>query len=173
MSPDNLRVLRSEQSTGNLPGLRELPSQKNHLRHVSLLVAGKHDSGFLVKRWGNASSTEGTPEPLWSASASVEKDRRAKAVAMKRKSSVRGFEVQTADESGFWADEESYESDSVKEEDRPLEEHVRIFTSASRANRRNSPERFRRRTSRPPHSLLGGKTKGKGKERSSSQLEPG
>lgn len=74
---------------------------------------------------GNASSTEGTPEPLWSASASVEKDRRAKAVAMKRKSSVRGFEVQTADESGFWADEESYESDSVKEEDRPLEEHVR------------------------------------------------
>lgn len=34
MSPGNLRVLRSEQSSGNL---RELASQKNHLQHVSPL----------------------------------------------------------------------------------------------------------------------------------------
>ncbi|KAI6032828.1 Alpha/Beta hydrolase protein [Pisolithus orientalis] len=135
MSPDNLRVLRSEQSTGNLPGLRELASQKNHLRHVSPLsmVGGKRDSGSLAKRrglkrgksWrdalmdlaGNASSTEGMSEPLWSASESAEKDGHATAVAMKRKSSVRSFEVRTADETTRVI--------PVKEEDRPLEERVR------------------------------------------------
>jgi hypothetical protein len=38
MSPDNLRVLRSEQSSGNLPGLRELAAQKDHLKHVVCLI---------------------------------------------------------------------------------------------------------------------------------------
>ncbi|KAM6502030.1 Alpha/Beta hydrolase fold [Amanita muscaria] len=37
MSDENLRVLRSEQSTGNLPGLAELVMQKDHLQHVSPL----------------------------------------------------------------------------------------------------------------------------------------
>ncbi|EIW82765.1 alpha beta-hydrolase [Coniophora puteana RWD-64-598 SS2] len=37
MSPAHLAVLRSEQSSGNLPGLRELASQKDHLQHVSPL----------------------------------------------------------------------------------------------------------------------------------------
>ena len=34
MTPANLRVLRSEQSSGFLPGLRELAEQKDHLKHV-------------------------------------------------------------------------------------------------------------------------------------------
>lgn len=34
MSDENLRVLRSEQSTGNLPGLAELAMQKDHLQHI-------------------------------------------------------------------------------------------------------------------------------------------
>lgn len=34
MSAENLRVLRSEQSSGNLPGLKELAEQKDHLKHV-------------------------------------------------------------------------------------------------------------------------------------------
>ncbi|KAI6045954.1 Alpha/Beta hydrolase protein [Pisolithus marmoratus] len=148
MSPDNLRVLRSEQSTGNLPGLRELASQKNHLQHVSPLsmVGENRSSGFLAKRrglkrgksWkdalmdlaGNASSTEGTPEPMWSAPALAEKDRRGAAVAMKRKSSTRSFEVRTADEE-FWPDEESDSRDLVREEDRPLEERVRYVYTES------------------------------------------
>ncbi|KAI6121390.1 Alpha/Beta hydrolase protein [Pisolithus thermaeus] len=158
MSPDNLRVLRSEQSTGNLPGLRELASQKNHLQHVSPLsmIERKHSGGSQAKRRGlkrgrswkdalmdlaaNASPTEGTSAPLWSASASAEKDRRAAAVAMKRKSSVRSFEVRTADESEFWADEESDECDSVKEEDRPLEERVRYVYKESPQQERDSAE---------------------------------
>lgn len=34
MTEDNLRVLRAEQSSGNLPGLRELADQKDHLKHI-------------------------------------------------------------------------------------------------------------------------------------------
>ena len=34
MTADNLRVLRSEQSSGNLPGLKELAEQKDHLKHI-------------------------------------------------------------------------------------------------------------------------------------------
>lgn len=34
MREDHLKVLRSEQSSGNLPGLRELAAQKDHLQHV-------------------------------------------------------------------------------------------------------------------------------------------
>jgi len=34
MSADNLRVLRSEQSSGNMPGLKEVAELKDHLKHV-------------------------------------------------------------------------------------------------------------------------------------------
>jgi hypothetical protein len=34
MSPANLKVLQSEQSSGNLPGLNELAAQKDHLQHI-------------------------------------------------------------------------------------------------------------------------------------------
>lgn len=34
MSTNNLRVLQSEQSSGNIPGLKELAEQKDHLKHV-------------------------------------------------------------------------------------------------------------------------------------------
>ena len=34
MSPANLKVLQSEQSSGNLPGLSELVAQKDHLQHI-------------------------------------------------------------------------------------------------------------------------------------------
>lgn len=37
MSAAHLRVLRSEQSSGNLPGLKELAAQKDHFQHVSPL----------------------------------------------------------------------------------------------------------------------------------------
>ncbi|KAJ6625455.1 hormone-sensitive lipase [Mycena sp. CBHHK59/15] len=34
MTPDNLRVLRTEESSGSLPGLKELAAQKDHLKHI-------------------------------------------------------------------------------------------------------------------------------------------
>jgi hypothetical protein len=33
MTPDNLRVLRTEESSG-MPGLKELAAQKDHLKHI-------------------------------------------------------------------------------------------------------------------------------------------
>lgn len=56
MSPANLRVLRSEQSSGNLPGLKELAMQKDHLGHVSPLSMvgdkrpGRHGKSKLKRR---------------------------------------------------------------------------------------------------------------------------
>ncbi|KAG6870088.1 hypothetical protein C0992_001055, partial [Termitomyces sp. T32_za158] len=35
MSPANLRVLQSEQSSGNLPGINDLAAQKDHLQHIA------------------------------------------------------------------------------------------------------------------------------------------
>lgn len=46
MSGDNLRVLRSEQSSGNIPGLKELADQKDHLKHVV-----RFNCHFLCQRW--------------------------------------------------------------------------------------------------------------------------
>ncbi|KAJ7072154.1 Alpha/Beta hydrolase protein [Mycena amicta] len=37
MTPDNLRVLRTEESSGGLPGIKELAAQKDHLNHISPL----------------------------------------------------------------------------------------------------------------------------------------
>jgi len=45
MSADSLRVLRSEQSSGNLPGLREVAELKDHLKHV---VSHAHFCAFHV-----------------------------------------------------------------------------------------------------------------------------
>lgn len=37
MTPDNLRVLQTEERDGSFPGLKELAAQKDHLKHVSPL----------------------------------------------------------------------------------------------------------------------------------------
>jgi hypothetical protein len=52
MTVDNLRVLRSEQSSGNLPGLKELAEQKDHLKHISPLsmVRDKKPGSKRIKR---------------------------------------------------------------------------------------------------------------------------
>ncbi|KAJ7266973.1 hypothetical protein B0H12DRAFT_1320941 [Mycena haematopus] len=46
MTPDNLRVLRTEESAGSFPGLKELAAQKDHLKHVSpLSMVGEKSPG--------------------------------------------------------------------------------------------------------------------------------
>lgn len=162
MSPDNLRVLRSEQSTGNLPGLHELASQKDHLQHVSPLsmVGGKRSSGSFGKRrglrrgksWKDALMDLAGNSPAMSANeemedapllkASAEKDRLGTAAAMKRKSSVKSFEVRvhgSHDESDLWADEGSNGRDVVREEDRPLEDRVRYVYTDKETTKPLSP----------------------------------
>ncbi|KAF9219625.1 alpha/beta-hydrolase [Gyrodon lividus] len=135
MSPENLRVLRSEQSSGNLPGLRELASQKNHLQHVSpLSMVGdpRMQSRRRLKRrksWKDAlrdlagrSEEMPTLPPI---------QQHHSAIGMKRKSSVKSLTVPGGyDDNGFWADSESegddVESEPVREEDLPLEDRVRF-----------------------------------------------
>ncbi|TFK26526.1 alpha/beta-hydrolase [Coprinopsis marcescibilis] len=50
MTPANLRVLRSEQSSGYLPGLRELAEQKDHLKHVSPLSMVRDSKPFSQRK---------------------------------------------------------------------------------------------------------------------------
>jgi hypothetical protein len=73
MSPENLQVLRSEQSSGNLPGLRELARQKDHLQHVSPLSMVTNDRTNLrrdkpshlrrKRSWRDALRGLTSPEP--------------------------------------------------------------------------------------------------------------
>lgn len=129
MSPDNLRVLRTEQSTGDLPGMRELVSQKNHLKHVSpLSMVGDHRGG--TKRLKRHRSWKDTLQGLVGRSDDVSPKRQLK--DLKRKSSVRSFEV-PHDDHESWADSESEEGESnlVREEDRPIEERVRFWNQAA------------------------------------------
>ncbi|KAF9231934.1 Alpha/Beta hydrolase protein [Melanogaster broomeanus] len=135
MSPDNLRVLRSEESSGNLPGMRELASQKNHLQHVSpLSMVGEHrtPSRRHLRRHKSWKDTlrdlAGRTED---AHALRPIQQHHSVLAMKRKSSVKSFNVPGGyDDSGFWADSESEEEDAepkpVREEDRPIEDRVRV-----------------------------------------------
>ncbi|EAU91714.1 hormone-sensitive lipase [Coprinopsis cinerea okayama7 len=50
MSPENLRVLRSEQSSGDLPGLRELAEQKDHLKNTSPLSMVRESKPFNQRK---------------------------------------------------------------------------------------------------------------------------
>ncbi|KAG1862883.1 Alpha/Beta hydrolase protein [Suillus tomentosus] len=142
MSPENLQVLRSEQSSGNLPGIHELASQKDHLQHVSpLSMVGdrKHGSGrrklHRRRSWKDAlldftgvdaDAVRSKPVPA----------RHHSTLGMKKKSSVVSFGTRAGrdsarsnplrhDDSGFWAGSESDEDEPVREEDRALEDRVR------------------------------------------------
>ncbi|KAH7912001.1 Alpha/Beta hydrolase protein [Hygrophoropsis aurantiaca] len=145
MSPENLRVLRSEQSSGNLPGLRELASQKDHLQHVSPLsmVGDRHRKGSkrrLKRRtsWrdalrdlaGDVDESQPVLPPMRQhhSSTSVKRALSLKSVGLARERAR--TQPSSHDDSGFWADSESddeYQSSKhVKEEDLPLEDRVRF-----------------------------------------------
>ena len=131
MSPDNLQVLRTEQSTGDLPGMRELALQKNHLQHVSpLSMVGDHR--VRTKRLKRHKSWKDALQDLVGRSEDLP-SKRHHHVDMKRKSSMKSFEV-PHDEHESWADSESEEGESkpVREEDRSIEERVRfVYQDAS------------------------------------------
>ena len=131
MTPDNLRVLRTEQSTGDLPGMRELALQKNHLQHVSpLSMVGDHRA--RTKRLKRHKSWKDALQDLVGRSEDLP-SKRHHHMDMKRKSSVKSFEV-PHDENESWADSESEEGESkpVREEDRSIEERVRyVYQDAS------------------------------------------
>jgi hypothetical protein len=144
MSPANLRVLRSEQSTGNLPGLRELAAQKDHLQHVSPLsmVGDKRSSASRGKRLRRKTSWRDT---LRGFTSGTDKEGESPALQTRHSSHVvrshssirtlvaprRGQsnpQTPVSEDMGDLADAESDEDedfDQWREEDRPIQARVR------------------------------------------------
>jgi len=144
MSPDHLRVLRSEQSSGNLPGLKELAAQKDHLKHVSPLsmVGDKRPGMSRGKRLKRRTSWKDTIRGLTSGNEKGEADvspalrtRRSMSIikSPSTRSSVSGRRERSltstpVDDKGALADAESSDEedfDQWKEEDRPIQARVR------------------------------------------------
>lgn len=111
MSADHLRILRAEQSSNNIPGMREFAEQKDHLHHVSPLSMVpdrrpkkrvKRRSSWKEKLRGFASGGEESTRPP----------------------APKIFRTNTDD--GILADAESDEDfEGYKEEDKPIEARVK------------------------------------------------
>ncbi|GLB37599.1 putative hormone-sensitive lipase [Lyophyllum shimeji] len=134
MSSDNLKVLQSEESSGNLPGLSELAAQKDHLQHISPLSMVK-DNKYVSQRskrlkrngsWKDAirGFTGGGENGKLASSRSI-----LKSPSRHGKVSRSGQGDQT-DGEGDLADAESDEAEDEdynhrKEEDRPIRARIR------------------------------------------------
>ncbi|KAG6833525.1 hypothetical protein H0H87_005176 [Tephrocybe sp. NHM501043] len=134
MSPAHLRVLQSEQSSGNLPGLNDLAAQKDHLQHISPLSMVK-DNKFSSKRprhmkrtrsWKDA--IRGLTSPSAKGTKHLSKHTPSVLTASKRKVSF-STEPDQTDGEGELADAESEEDQDdphvEKEENRPIRDRVR------------------------------------------------
>lgn len=142
MTKDNLRTLRSEHSSGYLPGLREIAAQKDHLQHVSpLSMVGdkKHlrRKGLRRKQsWKDTlRSLAGSDKEnnLPNATGSVALKPRKSTSALKspatRPLARRRHSALTIEDRGTLADAESEDDEEyyqrLREEDRPIEARVR------------------------------------------------
>ena len=162
MSPANLHVLRSEQSSGNLPGIKELAMQKDHLGHVSPLsmVGDKRPSRHGKNKLKRQSSWRDTIRGLTNSGEEDKEVPRLKSrhTAMEQTTSMPGSSSRIligrrerartlpyAEDGGVLADAESddqepSESDfkHLREEDRPIQARVRhIYPQTSPQS--NSP----------------------------------
>jgi hypothetical protein len=162
MSPANLRVLRSEQSSGNLPGIKELAIQKDHLGHVSPLsmVGDKRPSRHGKNKLKRQSSWRDTIRGLTNSGEEDKEVLRLKSrhTAMEQTTSMPGSSSRIligrrerartlpyVEDGGALADAESddqepSESDfkHLREEDRPIQARVRhVYPQTSTQS--NSP----------------------------------
>ncbi|KAF9568032.1 alpha/beta-hydrolase [Agrocybe pediades] len=130
MSGDNLRVLRSEQSSGNIPGLREVAELKDHLKHVSPLSMVRDKPKPTRKRMKRRSSWKDTLKGYVSGgdNKSEEVHRMPSSTSsLKVPSKSAPGRTQTEPEEGSLADGESDEDENfwgVREEDRPISARV-------------------------------------------------
>lgn len=134
MTPENLRVLQSEQSAGHLPGLAE---QKDHFKHVSpLSMVGDRKPLRRRRSWRDALRTltsSADERPTICSRSSTPALKSAKVAtpklsgAQSQPASVNGYRV---DESDNMADEESdadqADMNAVPEEDKPIRARVRF-----------------------------------------------
>ncbi|PFH53820.1 hypothetical protein AMATHDRAFT_54355 [Amanita thiersii Skay4041] len=144
MSKENLRVLRTEQSSGNLPGLEELAMQKNHLQHISPLsmVSDKRSSHSRSKHLKRRTSWKDTLRALTSSLEKGTETETPSAPSLRTRhttgllksssnndSSSRRrntLSLCPTDENGILADAESEDEgfQQWKEEDRPIQARV-------------------------------------------------
>ncbi|KAJ6500138.1 Alpha/Beta hydrolase protein [Mycena vitilis] len=143
MTPDNLAVLRTEESSGSLPGLKELAAQKDHLKHISPLsmVGDKRPGVPRRKPLKRQTSWKDTIRGLTSGGEDEESRasgprKRRSSSAMKTPSSRRSTFLEprhrpnsldggeTADASESEQDEPE-DFDKYREEDRPIQARVR------------------------------------------------
>ncbi|KAI0790793.1 Alpha/Beta hydrolase protein [Abortiporus biennis] len=128
MSPANLRVLQSEQSSGNLPGLAE---QKDHFGHISpLSMIGDRKTLHRRRSWKDTFRNFAAP-----LDESPSAHHRSPRILSKHPKSVKegspprphSSSSQNGDEAGTMADEEDgADLSALPEEDMPLEARVRF-----------------------------------------------
>ncbi|KAJ7091212.1 Alpha/Beta hydrolase protein [Mycena epipterygia] len=152
MTPDNLRVLRTEESSGSLPGLKELAAQKDHLKHISPLsmVGDKRPRVPRRKPLRRQTSWKDTIRGLTSGG---EKDDDPSTPAPRKRSSSSALKTPSSRRSTFLeprqrpqslnglpeleietdSELEEQDFDQYREEDRPLQARVRYVYPDSSA----------------------------------------
>ncbi|KAJ7076323.1 Alpha/Beta hydrolase protein [Mycena belliarum] len=142
MTPDNLRVMRTEESSGNLPGLKELTAQKDHLKHISPLsmVGDKRATVPRRKPLKRQSSWKDTLRGLTTSGGETDDDSSTKGPRKKRSSSIlktpgsrrstfleprSSSEGQPGSEADTESDQEEQDFTQYREEERPLQARVR------------------------------------------------
>ncbi|KAJ3989889.1 Alpha/Beta hydrolase protein [Lentinula detonsa] len=139
MTEDNLRILRAEQSSGNLPGLRELAEQKDHLKHISpLSMVGERGSGEYrrhrrIKRknswretfrgFTTSGSEKEDTSPVSSRTPSLRRSTSGLRTPPVKRTFLRLPEENQSDVDSSNDEDEDYTK--RKEEDRPLQERVK------------------------------------------------
>jgi hypothetical protein len=147
MSPVHLRVLRTEQSSGNLSALGGLAAQKDHLQHVSpLSMVGEkqHSRGKRLRRrqsWRDkllefTSGNEDDAPPTRKRSSTSASRSHTGGRPLFGRRGVSHPILGNGEDMGDLADAESEEDqetfEQIKEEDRPIEARVRyVYESTS------------------------------------------
>ncbi|KAE9390381.1 alpha/beta-hydrolase [Gymnopus androsaceus JB14] len=133
MTEDNLRVLRAEQSSGNLPGLRELADQKDHLKHISPLSMVGASESRKHRKIKRKNSWKDTLRGLTTTSGSEKEDTspvnsqrpgiRRSTSGLKTPHGRRTFLREPEEDPHTSDDDEDYAN--RREEDRPLQARVK------------------------------------------------
>ncbi|GJE92194.1 hypothetical protein PsYK624_083470 [Phanerochaete sordida] len=141
MTPQNLRVLQSEQSSGNLSGLIE---QKDHFKHVSpLSMVGDRRPLRRQRSWRDALRTLTSPKserPPLHTRASAPNHKVAKPPSPRSARHTISNPVDIADEAGSLADEEDgADLSAVPDEEKPIQARVRFHPVVSSLEDQQTP----------------------------------
>ncbi|KAF7315503.1 hypothetical protein MIND_00065600 [Mycena indigotica] len=138
MTPDHLRVLRTEESSGSLPGIKELAAQKDHLNHIvssPLSMVGDKRPTRRRKPLKRQTSWKDTIRGLTAAGekaeeSSKEPKKRRSSSALRTPSSRRSTFLEPRQNDSPTdvdtdSDSEDQDYDQYREEERPIQARVR------------------------------------------------